>query len=363
MASPQLYQDAFPITYLRFDQELEPIEPSITSLPDYVWQLISPITGAKIYLIGTAHVSEESIKSVREIIRFVKPNVVMIELCINRVGLLADDKSSASAGQLDPNQKQTQQPRKPRRLLESTSGVSILVRVISNFYESAIKQLKSGSAGGEFRAAYEEAKRLKALLVLGDRQIQTTLQRLWAAVSLREKFSLGFQLMTGFNFEITPDDVERMKNSDILTEMVKEVSREYPSLLKPILYERDEFMTAVLRACPGPVVVGVVGQGHVQGIRENWEKRIEMEELNRVPQPEGGVKRAVKLAGVVLVLLLVLVVVLVALYFIFSLLPYYVSLGGFALLICFGIYMFYFNTVRVSEMLDSFDHAKNTKSS
>ena len=45
--------------------------------------------------------------------------------------------------------------------------------------------------------------------------------------------------------------------------------QEFPSLIKPLLTERDQFMTFMLRKLAGraDVVVAVVGAGHLQGIR------------------------------------------------------------------------------------------------
>jgi pheromone shutdown protein TraB len=55
------------------------------------------------------------------------------------------------------------------------------------------------------------------------------------------------------------EDIERMKNSDVITEMVKELSTEFPSLVGPLITERDQFLACKLRSCPGDTIVAVVG--------------------------------------------------------------------------------------------------------
>ena len=50
-----------------------------------------------------------------------------------------------------------------------------------------------------------------------------------------------------------------MKNSDVITEMVKELSTEFPSLVGPLITERDQFLACKLRSCPGDTIVAVVG--------------------------------------------------------------------------------------------------------
>ena len=49
--------------------------------------------GSKVYLIGTAHFSEESCKDVEYVIRRVKPDVVVLEICNERINsLILDEK-------------------------------------------------------------------------------------------------------------------------------------------------------------------------------------------------------------------------------------------------------------------------------
>lgn len=65
-----------------------------------------------------------------------------------------------------------------------------------------------------------------------------------------------------------------MKNSDVLTQMVKEFSTEFPSLARTLIDERDIYMAFVLRKCVGNKIVAVVGKGHVNGIKANFSKQL-----------------------------------------------------------------------------------------
>jgi hypothetical protein len=49
---------------------------------------------AKVYLVGTAHFSVESQKEVIDLIRNVRPNRVVLELCGSRVNLLKLDEAT-----------------------------------------------------------------------------------------------------------------------------------------------------------------------------------------------------------------------------------------------------------------------------
>ena len=117
--------------------------------------------------------------------------------------------------------------------------------MLSNFYESTSDKLKV-QVGQEFKIAAEEACRVKALVVLGDRRIDITLRRSWAALSLWHKIKLVVLLLWSSFASISPEDIEKLKNSDLISEMVKEIAKDFPTLARTLITERDLYMTAVL---------------------------------------------------------------------------------------------------------------------
>ena len=42
--------------------------------------------------------------------------------------------------------------------------------------------------------------------------------------------------------------MEQLKDTDALTQALKELAGDFPSLLRPLIHERDEFMVARLRS-------------------------------------------------------------------------------------------------------------------
>jgi len=63
-----------------------------SKLSKHVTVLKRPVSDSVIYLVGTAHVSKASIEEVKEIMEYVKPEVVVVELCAARSGLLFADE-------------------------------------------------------------------------------------------------------------------------------------------------------------------------------------------------------------------------------------------------------------------------------
>jgi TraB/PrgY/gumN family len=159
-----------------------------------------------VILIGTAHISEDSVNLVRRTIRSVKPDVVMIELDSKRIGRAGVSKQTLNEAGFDFPMYGTKQF--PVAALQTPvsdvkaqafinlmvgtlaatvqdwiadAGGALLGRALSEFYKS-IEKL-GFTAGGEFKAAVEEGRAVGARILLGDRDVDFTLQRLAAAVS------------------------------------------------------------------------------------------------------------------------------------------------------------------------------------
>ena len=62
-------------------------------LPENVTQVVTN-DGAYIYIVGTAHFSKTSQEDVQKVIQILQPDIVMVELCASRVGVLKHDEES-----------------------------------------------------------------------------------------------------------------------------------------------------------------------------------------------------------------------------------------------------------------------------
>eukprot|EP00890_Picochlorum_soloecismus_P002791 jgi/Picsp_1/3512/NSC_06350-R1_protein len=229
------------------------------------------------YILGTAHVSRKSCEDVRTIIRKVRPEVVVIELCSERQGMLHVDRI-----------KESECPTLGHALSEIRQGKATPFQAIYSWLISRVAADLDVYPGDEFRVAVKEAKKVQASVVLGDRPLSITLDRLWTALSFLEKVKLVISLLwTGIasiDTEVLRSDIEKMKEADVLTEAIKEFGKEFPSIVLPLLTERDQFMVHVMRrlASRSSRVVAIVGAGHLKGIREQWEQDLPIEEICRI---------------------------------------------------------------------------------
>jgi len=215
---------------------------------------------------------------VQEVIEKVKPEIVFIELCKSRMPILVLKEEELiaqySKGFTFKDIQDT---------IKQGKGLSgILPLLLSSIFSKVMKDLKV-VPGVEFRRAYETSVKIGSKVVLGDRPIGITLSRAWGALTLWETIKLIYAIVFE-KLDVTAEDIERMKQSDVFTEMLKELTKTLPSLAAPIIYERDMFLSVTLKNCRSRRVVGVVGVGHVSGMKKYWnDNTLRLEELMKVP--------------------------------------------------------------------------------
>ncbi|KAL0654545.1 hypothetical protein Bca4012_097236 [Brassica carinata] len=239
-----------------------------------------------VYLIGTAHVSKESCREVKEIISFLKPEAVFVELCSSRVSIL-----------------QPQSVKIPTMsdMIESWKQKQNTFGILYGWFLAKIASQLEVFPGTEFRVAYEEALKYGGSVILGDRPVQITLKRTWAKMPLWHKVKFIYSLMFQAVFLPSAEELDRMlkemDNVDMVTLVIQEMSKEFPSLMETLVHERDQYMaSSLLRvASEHNSVVAVIGRGHINGIKKNWKQPITMKDLMEIPSdnPVFTVKRIV----------------------------------------------------------------------
>ena len=240
-----------------------------------------PKQAQEIFLIGTAHVSEESAKEAYEIIELLQPETVVLELCQMRQSMLTlpDDVSEWLAAPM-PSLVDVFLKTPPERRFGSILGF-----LMSYMYRE-VGQSLGIVPGAEFRAARRAAIKAGSIIVLGDRPVHVTLYRSWYYLSLYQKLKLVLMLIAAtIKFSISKEDVEQMKDMNQLYELLLTVSDHFPSLPRTLISERDAFMAHTIKHCPGKTIAVVVGFGHLNGISDYLTNRqpVNLQELAHIP--------------------------------------------------------------------------------
>ena len=227
--------------------------------------------GKQVILVGTAHVSRESVQLVAEVIRDEVPDTVCVELCPSRYQAI--------------RQKEKWQDTDIVKIIREKKSFLLLSNLLLASFQKRIAKKLNIKPGEEMITAIETAEEIGAAVHLADRDIRTTLSRTWRKMGLWSKIKLMFQLMLSLGEvdDLTEEDIEKMKQEDVLETLLKEVGKSLPVLRHILIDERDRYLAAKIRNAPGEKIVAVVGAGHVPGIKKYWNAEIDLPELDRLP--------------------------------------------------------------------------------
>ena len=240
-------------------------------------QKVLELNGRKITLIGTAHVSKESIEEVTQTIKTLTPDCVAIELDEKR----ADSIQNAERySQLDII-----------KVLKRHEGFLLLANLILSSFQRRMGLNVGVKPGDEMLAAINTANQMNISSVMVDRPIQITLKRAWAKNSFWGKCKL-FALLISSAFskeEVDPAEIENLKNSSEMDSMMEELAKEMPVIKKVLIDERDEYLASKIWDAKGENIVAVLGAGHLPGVEKHLqklaagEKNSDVDEISAIP--------------------------------------------------------------------------------
>lgn len=266
-------------------------------LPDTVTHLVSTM-GVNVYIVGTAHFSLESQEDVAKTILMTRPRVVVVELCVGRLNILRLNEETILEEAKNLNFE------KIRATVKQYGAVQGALYLLFLSTSAHLTRQLGMAPGGEFRRAYNEARNVEGCRIhLGDRPIHVTLHRALAALSLWQKMKLVWHLLLNRS-PISPEEVERCKQKDLLEEMLEEMTGEFPSLSQVFVQERDLCLAHSIQIAVAdakeeavtkkftetPAVVAVVGIGHVAGMAKYFETVSErdVKRVMHMPPPSRG---------------------------------------------------------------------------
>jgi len=231
------------------------------------------VGGREVILVGTAHISRESADLVREVIERERPDCVCVELDAQRYQALSQPQRWESLDLKEVIRKQQLAPLIANLLLAS--------------YQKKLGGALGVLPGTELLEATRVADEQGIPVALCDRDVRVTLRRVWASISWWKKSLLLSTLLTSVfeRPELDEEELRRIREQDVLSELMGELAEAMPGLHHSLIHERDLFLTQKILDSDGQKLVAVVGAGHVEGIRKAIERGepVDLEEINQIP--------------------------------------------------------------------------------
>ena len=216
--------------------------------------------GREITLVGTAHVSKESVEEVKETIKNIQPDCVAVELDEKRADSI---KNPSRYSQLDLV-----------KVFKRKEGFLLLANLILSSYQRRMGLNAGVKPGDEMIAAMNAAEESNIRCTLVDRPIQITLKRAWGKNSFWGKCKLLATLVSSAfsNEEIAPEEIEKLKNRNEMDSMMDELAHFMPVIKKVLIDERDQYLASKIWESEGNNIVAVLGAGHLPGVQAHLEK-------------------------------------------------------------------------------------------
>ena len=230
-------------------------------------------------IIGTAHVSAESVEEVKDKIYEIQPDRVAIELDYGRYTKL---KKSMRGIEEDESISVT------TIIKENKVGLFLVTTVLS-YFQSKIGDEVDVAPGSEMIGAIEAAEDLGIPIALIDRDINITLERALNRMSFIDKIKFLYAVLTSDTGD-EEIDIEDLKNPEKLDDLLEMFKDEAPDIYDVLVHERDAFLAGSILRIPEDKVIAVVGAGHQPGINkylDNPETIPPLEELSKVIDKKG----------------------------------------------------------------------------
>ena len=219
------------------------------------------LDGRQIILLGTAHISRESITEVTEAIAAEQPDMVCVELDEARLQTVRNEKGWQ---ELDIT-----------KVLKEGKGFLLMANLVLASFQKRMGADVGVKPGEEMKEAINAAEAAGIPVSMVDRPVQITLRRAWAKSGFwgRSKL-LAALLSSAFSSEeLKPEEIEGLKEQGAMEGMMEELAEYLPAVKEVLIDERDRYLASKIWQAGGSKSLAVLGAGHLNGT-EAWIKRL-----------------------------------------------------------------------------------------
>jgi len=205
-------------------------------------------------IIGTSHISRNSVRDVRKSIEKINPLIVCVELDKGRYLALKNKKKGES-----------------RRIgfkeISTLGFKGYLFVVVGAFIQKKLGNLVKTEPGSEMKEVINLSKEFDFKIALIDRDIRITLRRFSKAWKFRDTLRVLFEFIRGvFKPRKLKFDLKEVPSDKVIDELIDELKIKFPSVYEVLISERNVYMARkiakLLKTYPDDKILAIVGAGH-----------------------------------------------------------------------------------------------------
>lgn len=211
-----------------------------------------------IKIVGTNHISEQSIQEIKKFFLDFQPDIIAVELDKQRLHSLLHPEQEGKLG---------------LSAIRQFGVRGTLFLLIGRYVQRKLGKIVHMKPGSEMLFAANLARNNNLLLALIDRPINITIKRLFKKLTWKEKFRFcGDIIFSPFKKQRVKINLSAVPGEDMISQLLEPVKRRYPTLYVVLVAERDVYMArqiAILaKKHPTKKILCVVGAGHAQGMQK-----------------------------------------------------------------------------------------------
>ncbi|PXW87824.1 pheromone shutdown-related protein TraB [Nitrosomonas sp. Nm84] len=246
------------------------------------------VNNCAITLLGTAHVSKASADKVQELIATGRYDAVAVELCPSRHKVIINPDTMA---QMDLFQ-----------VIKNGQASMVAASLALGAFQQRMAEQFGIEPGAEMRVAIKDAKIAKLPVLLIDREIGTTMKRIYHNVPWWKRIHLFAGLIASVvsKEKFSAAEIEKLKEGDVLESSFSQFAENEKDLFRPLISERDEYMSArLIKECKEnnyQHILVVIGAGHLNGMAQQFETQSitnpeeKIAQLDTIPPPSRWLK-------------------------------------------------------------------------
>ena len=221
------------------------------------------IDGRSITILGTAHVSKASADKVQELIATGSYDAVAVELCPSRHKAIVNPDALAKMDLF--------------QVIKKGQASMVAANLALGAFQQRMAEQFDIEPGAEMRVAINDAQAAKLPVLLIDREIGTTLKRIYHSVPWWKRMGLFGGLISSVisKEKVSEAEIEKLKEGDVLESSFAQFAEDEKDLFKPLITERDQYMAARLVKESSQNnyqhILAVVGAGHMKGMQHQIE--------------------------------------------------------------------------------------------
>jgi len=221
-------------------------------------------------IIGTSHISKQSVNDIKEQFNTYEPDILCLELDMPRFNALMSTKK---------------EERTLKDYIEEIKHLGIkgfLFSLIGAYIEKKLGSSVGTEPGVDMKTAANLAIKSKLPIFLIDQDIKITLRKFSKIITFREKFNFFMDIIKSlFGFNQFKEmkikiDLNKVPGSKDIEKILKFVKKRYPNFYLVLIEERNQIMARnianLIKNYPEKKILAVVGAGHENEIAKLTKK-------------------------------------------------------------------------------------------